>query len=446
MNKFEKIYKDTFDADWQKSKIGFNAQTEYIKNSTAKYHGRVVRTLAIPKMFSERDCAELKFIAEKTHSILSKIIKNYLENENFRSYFFFDEKLNKLILAPTGYECMLPIARVDIFFNEDTHDFKFCEINTDGTSAMNEDRELNISAKLTDAYSNLKEKYDIQSFELFDSFVKDFMSVYAKYKYAVSKPNIAIIDFLDKGTLNEFEQFKLAFERAGYSAEICDIRDVKYINGALYSPNNMKIDAVYRRAVTHDIIENTESVTDFISAVENCAVCLVGAIRTQVAHSKILFKVLSQKEGLEFLTDDEIDFIDKHIPKTYMLEKDNKLIDLTKICDEKDKWIIKPVDSYGSYGVHAGVECQSIEQWKNFINECMDKGYIVQEFVTPYLTQNTDLSKENEYFSCSNLTGLFVYNGHFRGIYSRVSRTEIISTQYSEITLASMEIKEKKYE
>ena len=67
----------------------------------------------------------------------------------------------------------------------------------------------------------------------------------------------------------------------------------------------------------------------------------------------------------------------------------------------------------------------------------------MQEFVTPYVTKNTDFSEDNKYCNYSNLTGLFLYGGHFRGIYSRVSKTEIISTQYSEITLASMAVSER---
>ena len=44
------------------------------------------------------------------------------------------------------YDCNIPIARIDIFYDEETGGFKFCEFNTDGTSAMNEDRELKIEA------------------------------------------------------------------------------------------------------------------------------------------------------------------------------------------------------------------------------------------------------------------------------------------------------------
>ena len=48
-----------------------------------------------------------------------------------------------------------------------------------------------------------------------------------------------------------------------------------------------------------------------------------------------------------------------------------------------------------------------------------------------------------DFIPVSNLTGLFVYDGRFQGIYSRVSRGKIISTQYSEIALPSVVVREK---
>lgn len=440
MNEAIKEYTKIINADLKTSKADFDKQIDYIKNSTAKYHGRVVRTLALPKVFDSKTVSDFKRIAETTHSILTKVINQYLVDESFRVNFDFDETLKELILTEAGYDCLLPVARVDIFYNEETGDFKFCEINTDGSSAMNEDRELNNSLKVTSAYNRLKDKYNFTSFELFDSFVKDFEKIYSSFKNKKERPNVAIVDFLDHGTVNEFEQFRLAFEKAGYSCEVCDIKELKYENGKLFTSSGMVIDAIYRRAVTCDIMENIDAVSDFISAVKDCAVCLVGSFRTQVAHSKILFKVLSDPSILTFLSDSEIEFVNLHFPKTYELKSDNKLFDLNNVYKNKNSWIIKPVDSYASYGVHAGVECENDDEWINYVNEGINNGYIIQEFVTPYITQNTDY--ENEY-NCSNLTGLFLYNGCFRGIYSRVSKTEIISTQYSEMTLASVICKEK---
>ncbi len=435
MNNAITDYTKIINNDFAANKADFQRQIEYIKNSTAKYHGRVVRTLAIPKIFDSKTVDEFKLIAETTHKILTKVIDEFLKNKSFRKHFMFSSKLEKLILTDAKYDCLLPITRVDIFYNEETGDFKFCEINTDGSSAMNEDRELNNSLKVTGAYNFLKEKYNFSSFELFDSFVKEFIKIYNTFENKKPKPNIAIVDFMDHGTVNEFEQFRLSFIKAGYNCELCDIRELKYENGLLFTPTGMIIDAIYRRAVTCDIMDSIDEVSDFINAVTDCKVCLVGSFRTQVAHSKILFKVLSDEKLLSFLSEKEICFIKAHFPKTYELRSNNSLFDLFKVYKEKNKWIIKPVDSYASYGVHAGVECESDEEWVTYVNEALDKGYILQEFVTPYVTENTDY--ENE-FNCSNLTGLFVYNGKFSGVYSRVSKTEIISTQYSEMTLATV--------
>ncbi len=58
---------------------------------------------------------------------------------------WIEPKLEELILNRPTYYSPIPIARIDIFYNEKTGDFKFCEFNTDGTSAMNEDRKLNIA-------------------------------------------------------------------------------------------------------------------------------------------------------------------------------------------------------------------------------------------------------------------------------------------------------------
>lgn len=435
MNKAIIEYSNLLRNDFEANKIDFNKQINYIKNSTAKYHGRVVRTLALPKVFDSAVVEDFKSISETTHRILEKVIKQYLIDPDFRQHFGFDKDLEDLILTDAGYDCLLPVARVDIFYNEETGWFKFCEINTDGSSAMNEDRELNNALKLTSVYNQIKDKYGFYSFEFFDSFVKDFEDIYTSYKYKKIKPNIAIVDFLDHGTVNEFEQFRLAFERAGYNCEVCDIQNLVYSDGHLSTPSGMTIDAIYRRAVTCDIMDNLDKVNDFISAVKDCAVCLVGSFRTQVVHSKILFKVLSDPDLLGFLTEEEKTFVNAHFPKTFELKVENELFNIKDVYNKKNSWIIKPFDSYASYGVHAGVECDTNEEWINYVNDSLDKGYILQEFITPYITENTDF--ENDY-KCSNLTGLFLYNGKFRGVYSRVSKSEIISTQYSEITLASV--------
>lgn len=422
-------------------------EKQYILNSTAKYHSRVPRTMYIPKMFMKDDIRRFDELTQELFGIFDKVIAEYKKNPEYRRLFGFDEKTEELILKEEGYTCNVPMARIDFFYNEETKEITFCEFNTDGTSAMNEDRELNHGVKLTKAHQDFVKEHETYSFELFDTWVDEFLSIYGEYAKKYGKdavPNVVITDFLDHGTVTEFEIFQKRFMAKGIPCEICDIADFVWNGTSLSTPSGMRVDAIYRRAVTSDILQEFDKVPAFIQAVKANAVCLVGEFRTQIVHNKILYKVLHLPETKAILTERENRFVRAHVPYTVsltkeILEKNPKL--QREIYENKDHWIIKPEDSYGSLGVHAGVEGDQ-KSWEGFLAEAMDQGYILQRFCTPYRLPNVDLlnekPEERQWCTTSNLTGIFMYHGKMKGVYSRCSFSQMISTQYNEMTAASM--------
>lgn len=417
----------------------------YIQNSTAKYHGRCVRTLYIPKIFTERDIKIFEKAVTGLYGIFDKVMQHYYEDEVYRRLFGFEKELEELILREKKYESNIPIARIDIFYKEDTGDFKFCEFNTDGTSAMNEDRELNKAIRLTRAYEIFTQKYEISTFELFDTWVEEFLKIYEEFAENMGKkktPNVAIVDFMENATEQEFKIFKERFEAKGIRTEICEIRELTYMDNKLYSKDGMEIDAIYRRAVTSDIMKHYGEVDAFLQAVKEDAVCLIGEFRTQIVHNKILFKILHDEKTQVFLSEEEKEYVRRHVPFTVNLEAGK--FDYQEVTGNKDRWIIKPEDSYGSQGVYAGVEYEQ-DEWKEKVDGAIGKHYLLQEFCRPFETPNIDLmkSRDAEIADYSNLTGMFVYNGKFRGIYSRISQSEIISTQYSEMALPTIVVNKK---
>ena len=68
----------------------------------------------------------------------------------------------------------------------------------------------------------------------------------------------------------------------------------------------------------------------------------------------------------------------------------------------------------------------------------MDRNYLVQEYIQPYRNQNIDLVREKEFKPYANMTGLYVYNGQFAGVYSRCSDGGVISTQYNERSIPTL--------
>lgn len=433
---------------------------EYLLNSTAKYHNRVVRTLYIPKLFTQKEVDKFSRAVEELYGIFDKVIGEFQRNPQYRALFGFPKELEELILRENKYSCNIPISRIDIFYQEETGDFKFCEFNTDGTSAMNEDRELNIAFRTSKAYQEFAGKHCLTSFELFDTWVEEALKLYEEY--AANKragqeaadvgrktegelsvlPKVAIVDFMENATTNEFYIFKERFEKKGCKAFVCDIRELKWDGERLFTPEGEPIDLIYRRAVTSDILTHFSEVGDFLEAVKRDQVCLLGDFRTQIVHNKILYKILHMEETLALLTGREQVYVKAHVPYTVSLdtifEPENETL-RKAVFENKDGWIIKPEDSYGSKGVHAGVELEKDSEWVEFLNEARGQKYILQEFHTPYRLSNIDLLAEDwKWITTSNLSGLFVYNGKFCGVYSRISFDKMISTQYNEMSVPTM--------
>lgn len=421
---------------FEEARQDFDEIQQAIQNSVLCYKGRCVQSPAVPKVYSRRDADLIeKFVAD-CFGVFNKVIDRYFADENYRRLFPFSPELERLILLPAQYACRVPMARVDFFFNEETKAIKLCEINTDGTSAMNEDRILGGLLHKNRAYQQFAETHVCRPFELFNSWVDEFLALYREYSQSDALPIVAIVDFLEKATLPEFKQFVLAFAERGVKAEIVDIRDVQYIDGSLLTPGGEKIDAVYRRAVTSDIMANYDQVQPFLQGALAGAACLVGGFRTQIIHNKALFGILHREETLAFLTPEESAFVLRHVPLTYPLLP--TYIEKHNVLANKDFWIIKPYDSYGSRGVYAGIDCDQSE-WDRLVRECAGDGYLMQEYCAPYRSQNIDFTDEQpKARPFCNITGVFCYNERPYGIYSRLSKGNVISSQYDEKTIATL--------
>lgn len=164
---------------------------------------------------------------------------------------------------------------------------------------MNEDNTLARILLESKAVKKMREKYDIEYFELIYKWVDESIDIFKKYNNAIARPNVAIVDFKESGTPYEFEEFKKAYIKRGYRAEIVDPRELKYIDGKLYY-EDMNIDMIYRRIVTREFIEKSSEISDLIEGYRNGAVCMIGSMKSQIMHNKIIFKILYDEDTLEF--------------------------------------------------------------------------------------------------------------------------------------------------
>ena len=401
----------------------YYATVEKVANSNAKYKGKPVPFLYNPMFFTDEDIINFNKICETIISITNKVTDRYVVDEGFRRKFGFPKLIEELIQVDNGYDINVPIGRFDIFY-KDYDNFKFCEINTDGSSAMNEDNTLGRILLETEALKDFGEVYKLDYFELIESWVEDSIEIFRKYDPNNPKPNVAIVDFVESGTSAEFEEFKKAYIKKGYNCIITDPRNLEYRDGKLYK-DDYRIDLVYRRIVTFELIEKADQIPLFIEAYKNKAFCCIGSIKSQVVHNKVIFKILHDEDTLEFLSNEEREFINKHIPITGIFGGDNSIFD--NVLANKDRYIMKPMDLNASQGVFAGRDLTQ-EEWVKRLELSWDKDYLYQEFYNPFIRDHIVFKDGKPYIdSFKSILGLFIYNERFAGMYTRISKNNIIS-------------------
>jgi hypothetical protein len=87
----------------------------------------------------------------------------------------------------------------------------------------------------------------------------------------------------------------------------------------------------------------------------------------------------------------------------------------------RERYILKPDDSYDSNGVYAGVD-YSDEEWKRIVEQVYENGYICQEYVPQYASENIDFAfGDGKWHPYITMAGLFVYCGSFAGVFSRAA-------------------------
>lgn len=416
---------------------GREAAQRYMESSTAVVHDEVVESSFIPKIFDGQSRAALAAAATTLYGILCKVIACYQEDESYRRLFRFDERLADLLLAPRGYSSVLPIARVDLFLDEESGAARFCEINTDGTSGMNENREVTNSLRETASFAAFAARHDVEECELFRSWVRTFIRICRDHTPELDDPLIAICDYLDHTTLSELLVYRDAFEEAGFRCELVDIRDLSYADGLLADKEGRRLDAVWKRCTARDVLDHWEESAALVAAAREGRLPMIGSFAGTIAHDKQLFAVLHHEQTRRLLTDEEAAFVEQAIPQTFFLSSDDRRTE--DVIAEKDGWIVKPNDLYGAQLIYAGRDYPP-EEWEGIVRRCAkaEEGqeFLAQRYIKPFRSPIIPLANDGTPTPdddgieavrwWNNLTGVYLYDGEMQGVFSRLGPNAVI--------------------
>lgn len=411
--------------------VDFIAKT---KVSKAIYHGEPIPMTYQGLFYNKKNRSDFVYISNILMSMTDKITKEFVENPEYRKIFQLDPAIEELVLHDPGYDVPVPICRYDVFY--DGVNYMLCELNTDGSSAMNEDNTLGQLLLQTKAMQKFMEKHNVENVDMFTPWVWETADMYKKY-VSDKKPNVAIVDNLEVGTPNEFDEFKRVYEENGFNCEIIDIRDLEYKNGKLCHGDYV-IDLVYRRIVTLELLKIKDQIKPFLDAYMDNAFFMVGSFRSQLMHSKLIFEIFRDEQTQALLNNEEKKFIDEHVPFTKKIEER----DAYEIFMNKDKYIFKPIDGYASLGIYVGSEMRE-EELQEKLPEFIRTSYVFQEYYDMNKCEFLEFEEKSPVLNkFTQVVGLFIYNKHFVAPYTRIGKDNVVSGARKYYTAPNLFINE----
>lgn len=409
---------------------------EYLMQTNALLKGKPMPWSFVPKVFSRRDLGYLSWIAQTTYRIMDKLTRAHLSDAEVRSKFGFSAELERLTLSPVGYACTIPIARVDIFLNEETGAFHFCELNTDGSAGMLATMEVTRANAATVAGSRFMERHRTGMFDIYSACAGTVLSCYREAGGSSASPVIAAVDYRESVNWQEMLEYRRVFSELGAELRFIDLRDLDYSDGVLSGPDG-PVDAVWRRIVLSELDEKP---CQGVEAFKRCAaegkVPMIGGFKTWPCATKTVFAVLHDPVMERHLDAEEIAFVKEHVPATYMLDCDS---DLSRFRD-RSLWIAKPRDGYNGAGVRAGSECTAGE-WEAVLREMASTGGTVQTYVPQYETPNVDgrsASAAVPLAPHSNMEGLYLFGGRFGGVFTRCGTSAVIGAETGRLNMGCL--------
>jgi uncharacterized circularly permuted ATP-grasp superfamily protein len=201
------------------------------------------------------------------------------------------------------------------------------------------------------------------------------------------KPNIAIVEFRP-GYLSgrgEFELFRDSFREEGYAVEIVSPEQLEYGNRVLRK-GRFEIDLVYRRLGVQEFLLRFDLTHPLVRAYRDQAVCVVNSFRSELAHKKAMFGLLTDETVTEKFPASERKAIRDHVPWTRLVSATKttygeRAVDLPEfLVQNRERFALKPNDDYGDQHSYFGWEMDAAD-WERAVKQAMRTPYVAQERV-----------------------------------------------------------------
>jgi hypothetical protein len=392
------------------------------------FGGRMLSPYLRPHFVTRAEWRQITKTCETVWGAIEKVGRLAPGNKLMLDQLGLTEGERELVAVDPGYEEVSVTSRLDSFLTDET--YQFVELNAECPAGIAyQDVAAEIFNELP-VMREFKRKHDVTPMFCRHQMLDALLGIYERVRGHGDKPKIGIVDYKGLPTQREFELFKEFFEQRGYLTTIADPRDLELREGKLHH-GDFRIDLVYRRVLTTELLEKIDECKQFVEAYKTGAAVFLNSFRTKYVHKKMLFGILTDERHQKHFSDAERSTIRRSVPWTRRVEEvkttyDGREIDLLEFLrTARSRLVLKPNDDYGGHGIFIGWESDE-GAWEQAINKALTGDYLVQERVTTS-RELFPFVDENGVHMIEQLLDLdpLLFFGRVKGAFTRLSSSSL---------------------
>ncbi len=422
-------YHQLLHSDAGLSRIIFDKLRAAMRRDLLVYGDRPIGVALRPHLLEQKQFQELSKKTELVAAALEKIATAAVQSPTIMDELGVTEAEQDLALVDPGFSGASITSRMDGFVHGE--EIKFVEYNAENPSSLSDQEGLNQVLFELPEMSTFAARHRLRQFSPMQKLLETLLAIYKEWGGG-GLPNIAIIDWKDLPTANEFVLLRNYFVSHGVRTVICSPDDLTYEKGKLRC-GDFAIDLVYKRIIIHELLANPAQAEPIVRAYRDRAVCLVNPFRCKVIHKKASFEPLTDEARQSWFSTDELAAIRQCVPWTRRLSdrrttyKGRKIDLLTFVRLERARLVLKPNDDYGGHGLYLGARLSESE-WDEAIATALRGDFVVQEAVDLH-PEEFPVFSENEWSLQPMFvdTNPFLFRGEVCGAMVRLSHSPVVN-------------------
>jgi hypothetical protein len=423
-------YHDLLAADALLSSKVFEKLREAMRRNRLVYGDRPIGVALRPHFLERKQFESLTRRAELIASALEKVAAAALRSPELMEELGLTETERSLALADPGFASAGITTRLDAFVHGD--EIKFVEYNAENPSSLSDQEGLNRLLFERPEMATFAQRHRLRQFSPVEKLLEALLATYREWSDRGEVPNIAIVDWENLPTANEFEILCDDFRRRGVPTIICSPNDLEYTNGKLHR-GDFQIDVVYKRIIIHELLAHCDPRHPLLRACLERNVCLVNPFRCKIMHKKASFEPLTDEARQDWFSANEQKAIRASIPWTRRFsdrrtEYWGERIELLQFVKERRaNLVLKPNDDYGGRGLQLGSRMTESE-WEEAIATALGGDYVVQEAVDLH-TEEFPIFHEDDWELQPMFvdTNPFLFRGRVCGAMVRLSGSPVVN-------------------